>query len=123
MTEAEGNGLWLHSGNLFGPMQPDRLDGYEVRYWSRLRAILIKALDEAPADDMLDRQRQIEATGFLPWTVWPGLEAYEYHLGGRLLARVPVDLFTDEAFMQDLPPFESVDVLPGEETVRGPAQG
>ena len=92
--------IWLTSDRVFGPMKVDELDDYELKFWSRLRAILTAALDSAPADDLLDRQRHIERTGFMGWTVWPGLAAWEYHLGGRLLARIPLALFADDAFLE-----------------------
>lgn len=112
--------IWLTPDRVFGPMIVDQLDDYELKYWSRLRAILATALENAPADDLLDRQRQIERTGFLGWVVWPGLAAHEYHIGGRLLARVPLDVFSEDAFLEPVA-IEAVTIRPGDEVTRGPA--
>lgn len=86
-----------------GRIVADDLDGEQLRFWSRFKGIVEKALSDAPADDMNDRARWIRSTGWSGVLVLQEPWGWRVHFGGRLLVSIPASVFTNGAYFEPVP--------------------
>jgi hypothetical protein len=76
--------------------------GDSVQFWARLQFILEQAVSGLSAEDRAARIEWCRRHGQHGVSAVPGQGETEYFWGGRLLAVVPHDVFSDEAYMQPL---------------------